>query len=93
MEIMRMIANRQIYPVYQPIIDASKNTAIGYEALDRSPKNTKSMLVRWYKEYQKTGGLHEQYIKHPTYPRPDANCCQLFSSAILLNWEGLNILV
>jgi transposase-like protein len=27
----------------------------------------RKMLVRWYKEYQETGGLHEQFIKHPTY--------------------------
>lgn len=27
----------------------------------------RKMLVRWYKEYQKTGGLHEKYIKHPAY--------------------------
>jgi transposase-like protein len=25
------------------------------------------MLVRWYKEYLETGGLHEQYIKRPAY--------------------------
>jgi putative transposase len=24
-------------------------------------------LVRWYKEYQETGDLHKQYIKHPAY--------------------------
>jgi putative transposase len=28
---------------------------------------SRKMLVRWYKEYHETGGLHEGYIKHPTY--------------------------
>jgi len=27
----------------------------------------RKMLVRWYKEYQETGGLHERYIKRPAY--------------------------
>lgn len=27
----------------------------------------RKMLARWYKEYQKTGGLHERYIKQPKY--------------------------
>lgn len=28
---------------------------------------SRKMLVRWYKEYQKTGGLHERRIKPPKY--------------------------
>ncbi len=39
LEIMRMIANREIYPVYQPIIDITNNEVIGYEALARNPEN------------------------------------------------------
>ena len=27
----------------------------------------RKMLVGWYKEYQETGRLHKQYIKHPSY--------------------------
>lgn len=27
----------------------------------------RKMLVRWYKEYQEKGGLHERYIKRPAY--------------------------
>ena len=27
----------------------------------------RKMLLRWYKEYQETGELHEQFIRHPTY--------------------------
>lgn len=53
MEIMRMIANRQIYPVYQPIIDASKNKTIGYEALARSPKNMSAETM--FDEAEKCG--------------------------------------
>lgn len=28
---------------------------------------SRKMLVRWYKEYQETGGLHERCIKRPAY--------------------------
>ncbi len=28
-----------------------------------------SMLVRWYREYQQTGNLHEEYKKHPRYTK------------------------
>jgi len=28
---------------------------------------SREMLVLWYKEYQKTGKLHEHFIKHPRY--------------------------
>ncbi len=28
---------------------------------------SRKMLVRWYKEYLETGGLHEGYDKHPVY--------------------------
>lgn len=28
---------------------------------------SRSMLVRWYKEYKETGELHEQYAKRPRY--------------------------
>lgn len=27
----------------------------------------RKMLVRWYKEYQETGGLHKQFVKSPKY--------------------------
>jgi len=27
----------------------------------------RNMLIRWYKEYQETGGLHKRYIKQPAY--------------------------
>jgi len=28
---------------------------------------SRKMLVRWYKEHQEAGGLHERYIKRSTY--------------------------
>lgn len=39
MEIMHLIANRDIYPVYQPIVNMATNDIVGYEALTRSPNN------------------------------------------------------
>lgn len=45
MEIMRLIANREVYPVYQPIIDVANNEIIGYEALARNPENIKPEVI------------------------------------------------
>ena len=30
---------------------------------------SRNMLIRWYKEYKETGGLHEEYKKHPRYTK------------------------
>jgi transposase-like protein len=34
------------------------------------------MLVRWYREYQETGRLHESRNNKPfIYPTPNGGCC------------------
>jgi len=53
MEIMQMIAKKEVYSTYQPIVDPLKNKIIGQEALARGYSNI--MPIEMFQEAEKCG--------------------------------------
>ena len=76
MEIMRIIAERQVEAVYQPIVDVAQNETIGYEALARNPVMDVEEMFRNATHYGLTRNLDTLCMHTAIENAP--NCKSLF---------------